>query len=152
MPEYFDEFASPEANSAELEDVTRAVNYGNYVYIPKDSDEPCQATPQPELEGPIYSGVLQDDASSSARPKSPRFLACKDISTSLTEGELAALAEEYNLGGRLVLPRPHQSCYRFNFAENGGRVSRLVLSSALVKLGVASPLHPFLAQVVNITN
>ena len=146
-PDYLDEFAKPEANSDELEDMTRAVNYCNYDYIPEESEEPYHAPSQPELEGPIYSGALQDEASSSARPKSPRFLACKDISTSLSERELADLAEQYNLGGRLVLPRPHQRCYRFNFAENGGRVPRLVLSSTLVKIRVASPLHPFLAEV-----
>ena len=34
-----------------------------------------------------------------------------------------------------------------NFAENVGRVPRLVLSSALVMIAVASPLHPFLAEL-----
>lgn len=147
IPEYLDEFATPEANSAELEEVSRVINYCNYDYVPEESDEPYRAIPQPELEGPIYSGSQQDEASSSARPRLPHFLACKDISTSLSEGELAALAEEYNLGDRLVLPRSHQRCYRFNFAENWGRIPRLVLFAALVKVGVASPLHPFLAEV-----
>lgn len=76
IPEYLDEFVSPEGNSAELEEVTRAVNYCNYDYVPEHSDEPYQATPQPELEGPIYSGVPRDEVSSSTRPRAPRFLAC----------------------------------------------------------------------------
>lgn len=46
MPEYLDEFASPESNSAELADVTRVVNYYNYGYVPKESDEPYQETPR----------------------------------------------------------------------------------------------------------
>ena len=63
-PDYLDEFAKPEANSDELEDMTRAVNYCNYDYIPEESEDPYHAPSQPELEGPIYSGALQDDASS----------------------------------------------------------------------------------------
>lgn len=38
-------------------------------------------------------------------------------------------------------------CYRFNHAENGGRVSRMVLSTLLRQLKVTSPLHPFIRNV-----
>ena len=51
------------------------------------------------------------------------------------------------LEGRVVLPRLHMRCYRFNYLENGGRIPRMVLSASALKVGVASPLHPFLQDV-----
>ena len=147
LPEYKDEFATPEATSAELEEVTRSIDLCNYDYVPDPSEVEYVATPQPELEGAVTLGPLSDDASSSSKPQSPRILACRDLSTTLSEEELAELVDSYGLRGRVVLPRPHQRCYRFNFPENGGRIPRLVLSSHLVRLGITSPLHPFIKDV-----
>lgn len=38
-------------------------------------------------------------------------------------------------------------CYRFNHTENGGRVPRMVLTSSMMRVGVSSPLHPFIRDV-----
>ncbi|KAL1824048.1 hypothetical protein ACET3Z_010826 [Daucus carota] len=89
LPEYKDEFATPEATAAELEEVTRSVDLCNYDYVPEPSDDEYVATPQPELEGAVTLGPLGDDASSSSRPQSPRVLACRDMSTTLSKEELA---------------------------------------------------------------
>ena len=151
LPEYKDEFATPEATAAELEEVTRSVDLCNYDYVPEPSDDDYVATPQPELEGVVTLGPLGDDASSSSRPQSPRVLACRDMSTTLSKEELAELVELYGLRGRVVLPRPHQRCYRFKFSENGGRIPRLVLSSHLVRLGITSPFIPSYGISVNFT-
>ena len=134
VPEYFEDVE--DITEEDVEEVTRDIDLCNYDYVLEDSDvEACEATPLPELEDEIIING------------SPCVLACRDQSTSLTEEGLTELVEQYRLEGRIVLPRPHMRCYRFNYTENGGRIPRMVLSANSLKIGVASPLHPFL-QVV----
>ena len=77
----------------------------------------------------------------------PRILACRDQSTTLDEEGFSELVEQYRLEGRIVLPKSHMRCYRFNHPENSGRILRMVLSTNSLRVGVAWPLHPFLQDV-----
>ena len=134
VPEYFEDVE--DITEEDVEEVTRDIDLCNYDYVPEESDtEGYEATPQPELEDVIMINGL------------PRVLAFRDQSTSLTEEGLAELVEKYRLEGRIVLPKPHMRCYRFNHAENGGRIPRMVLSTSALKVGVASHLHPFLQDI-----
>ena len=128
-PEHFEDVE--DITEEDIEEVTRDIDLCNYDYVPEESDiEAYEATPQPELED-----VIEINGS-------PRILACRDMSSSLLEESLAELVEQYRLEGRVVLPRLHMRCYRFDHQENGGRIPRMVLSSMALKVGVASPLHP----------
>ena len=132
--EYFEDVE--DITKEDVEEVTCDIDLCNYDCIPEDSDmEAYEATPQPELEVEIIING------------SSRVLSCKDQSTSLTEERLAELVEQYRLEGLIVLPRPHMRCYRFNHAENRGRIPMMVLSSNSLKIGVASPFHPFIQDV-----
>lgn len=99
---YLDDFATLEATTVELEGITRFFDYYNYEFFLGESDNPYIVTPQSELERPILLEAFQDDASSSSRPKSSKFLTYKDISTTLTKEDQADLTDIYKLGGFLV--------------------------------------------------
>ena len=134
VPEYFEDVE--DITEEDIAEVARDIDLCNYDYVPEDSDiEAYEATPQPELED-----VIEINGS-------PRVLACKDMSSSLTEEGLAELVEQYRLEGRVVLPRPHMRCYKFDHLENGGRIPRMVLSAIALKVGIASPLHHFIQDV-----
>ncbi|KAL8094861.1 hypothetical protein AgCh_036393 [Apium graveolens] len=102
-----------------------------------------------ELEGEriIKKQILPDGEESSTATEEVKVLSCRDLPTSLTQKYLAEHIEQFQLEGHVVLPLPHMRCYRFNNPENGGRVPRMVLSTFLLRLGISSPLHPFIKDV-----
>ena len=134
VPEYFEEVE--DITEEDVEEVIRDIDLCNYDYVPDDSDiETYEATPQPELEDVVMING------------SPRILACRDQPTTLTEEGLAELVEQFRLEGSIVLPGTHMRCYRFNHPENNGRIPRMVMSANSLRVGVASPLHPFIQDV-----
>ena len=131
VPEYFEDVE--DITEEDVEEVTREIDLCNYDFVLEDSDvEAYDPTPHPELEDVIIING------------SPRILACIDLPTSLNEEGLAELVDRYHLEGLLVLPRPHMRCYKFDHPENVGRDPRMVLSANSLRVGVASPLHPFI--------
>lgn len=135
--------------SEEVADVTSQYKICNYNYAPAASPEPYVPPAQPELEGEIVfkRQIIPDGEESSTANEEVKVLACRDLPTSLTQKHLAEHIEQFQLEGHIVLPLPHMRCYRFNHSENGGRVPRMVLSTFLLRLGISSPLHPFIKDV-----
>ncbi|KAK1369788.1 hypothetical protein POM88_035880 [Heracleum sosnowskyi] len=79
-----DDYEEPDFADGDLDEVSREINVTDYDYAPEASPNPYHPTPQPELEGVIYVGgppPNEDESSSSARPGSPRELACMSHKT-----------------------------------------------------------------------
>ncbi|KAK1373104.1 hypothetical protein POM88_029297 [Heracleum sosnowskyi] len=137
--------------SEEVEDVSKETDFCNYAYVPEPSPIPYDPIKQPELEGVVFlkKRVIPDgDESSTPNQEEGKILACRDMSTSLTEDNLRDLVNQFRPAGRIILPAPHMRCYRFDHEENGGRAPRMVLSTFLLKLGISAPLHPFIQEVL----
>ncbi|KAK1392174.1 hypothetical protein POM88_011230 [Heracleum sosnowskyi] len=137
--------------SEEVADVSKEIDFCNYTYVPEPSPVPYEPVKQPELEGVVFlkKRIIPDgDESSSAFHEDGKILACRDMSTSMTDDSLRDLVEQFRPEGRIILPAPHMRCYHFNHPENGGRAPRMVLSAFLLKLGISAPLHPFIQEIL----
>lgn len=144
------DYEEPSFADGDLDEVSRVANFEDYDYVPEASPETYVPTPQPELEGIIYVGGPAPDQveeGSNVKPGMPRVLACKDQSTTLTEEFLKRAVDKFRPEGKIILPTPAMRCYRFDHSENGGRVPRMVLTAPLMRIGVSSPLHPFIRDV-----
>ena len=107
VPEHFEDVE--DITEEDVEEVARDIDLCNYDYVPEDSDiEAYEATPQPELED-----VIEINGS-------PRVLACRDMSSSLTEESLAELVEQYQAGGSRGASPPHMRCYASTTRRMGG--------------------------------
>lgn len=129
-----DEYEEPDFADGDLDEVARVINVVDYEYVPDLSSLSYIPTSQPELDGVIYVNSpppSEIDNSPSARPGSPRELACKHQATSLNVDLLTKAIKEFRHEGKIILPRPQMRCYRFNHLENGGRVPRIFLTTPL---------------------